>query len=131
MEAVESTVYRYLDTLAFVVGGPPVVAQQCVDVFEAAQIRVIRVGHPAAACERMPIAMPQMVVVIGTIRPDERDALTDRATAIGALLFDLDPALDQESLAMLLDRAAQAAIERGLSRDAPVTRSEDPSASGG
>jgi hypothetical protein len=122
---VESTVYRFLDTLAFIVGGPPDIAAKCSDVFENAQIRVNRVAHAAAACERLPIAMPQMVVVIGALRQDERDALVDRATAVGALLFDLDPELDTETLDMLLDRAAHAAIERGLSRDAPATRPED------
>jgi hypothetical protein len=58
------------------------------------------------------------VVVLGTLRADERDALADRATAVGALLMYVDPQLDQETLDELVSRAATAAIERKLQRDA-------------
>lgn len=85
--------------------------------FERARLRVVRVGHAAAACERLAIAMPQVVIVLGTLRADERDALADRATAVGALVMYVDPELDEETLQELVARAAQAAIERTLQRD--------------
>jgi hypothetical protein len=119
---VESTVYRHLDTVALVVGENADLAARCAEVFEAVQIRVVRVGHVAAACERLPIAMPQIVVVLGALGERDRADLVDRATAVGALMFDLDESLDAETLGTLLDRAANAAIERGLVRDQPVTR---------
>lgn len=61
--------------------------------------------------------MPQVVVVLGTLHADERDALADRATAVGALLMYVDPELDAETLSDLVARAAEAAIERKLLRD--------------
>ena len=74
----------------------------------------------------------KVVVVLGTLRPDEREALTDRATAVGALVMYVDPELDQETLDELVARAAQSAIERKLLRDEPAaagTASEPPGAS--
>jgi hypothetical protein len=44
--------------------------------------------------------------------------------------MQIDPDIDAETLETLLDRAAQAAVERGLPRDEPVTRREEtPSSS--
>ena len=93
------------------------VADRVASRFEEAHVKVVRVGHAAAACERLAVAMPQVVVVLGTLRADERDALADRATAVGALLMYVDPELDAETLEELVARAAQAAIERKILRD--------------
>jgi hypothetical protein len=102
---------------AMLVGPNGDVADKVTRGFEYARVRVVRVGHAAAACERLAVAMPQVVVVLGTLRADERDALTDRATAVGALVMYVDPELDDETLDELVARAAQAAIERKLVRD--------------
>ena len=93
------------------------VADRVASRFEEAHVKVVRVGHAAAACERLAVAMPQVVVVLGTLRADERDALADRATAVGALLMYVDPELDAETLEELVARAAHAAIERKILRD--------------
>ena len=114
---MESTVIRQVNMTAMLVGPNGAVADKVAASFEHAYIRVLRVGHAAAACERLAVAMPQVVVVLGTLRPDERDALADRATAVGALLMYVDPELDQETLDELVSRAATAAIERKLQRD--------------
>jgi NADP-dependent 3-hydroxy acid dehydrogenase YdfG len=119
---MDSTVYRHLDTVALVVGGSAALGDRCAAAFEQAAIRVVRVAHAAAACERLPIAMPQIVVVLGALEARDRADLLDRATAVGAIMFDLDESLDADTLDTLLDRAANAAIERGLVRDEPVTR---------
>lgn len=94
------------------------VADRVAARFAAARVRVVRIVHAVGACERMAVAMPQVVVVLGTLRPDEREALTDRATAVGALVMDIDPSLDQETLDNLVVRAAEATIERMMRRDA-------------
>src|ERR1700712_3964107 len=102
---------------AMLVGPNGSVADKVAHRFEEAHVKVVRVGHAAAACERLAVSMPQVVVVLGTLRPDERDAISDRATAVGALLMYFDPELDAETLQELVARAAQAAIERKLIRD--------------
>jgi hypothetical protein len=114
---VDSTIIRHVSMTAMLVGPNGEVAEKVASRFEEAHVKVVRVGHAAAACERLAVAMPQVVVVLGTLRADERDALSDRATAVGALLMYVDPELDAETLDELVARAAQAAIERKILRD--------------
>lgn len=102
---------------AMLVGPDGPAGDKVTEGFERARLRVTRVAHAAAACERMAIAMPQVVVVLGSLHADERDAVADRATAVGALVMYVDPELDAETLDELVARAAQAAIERKLQRD--------------
>lgn len=112
-----STIIRRVSMTAMLVGPNGSVAERVARRFEEAHLRVVRVGHAAAACERLAVAMPQVVVVLGTLREDEREALSDRVTAVGALLMYVDPELDAETLEGLVARAATAAIERKLLRD--------------
>lgn len=131
---MDSTIIRNVSMTAMLLGPNGEVADRVASRFEEAHLKVVRVGHAAAACERLAVTMPQVVVVLGTLRPDERDALVDRATAVGALLMYVDPELDAETLEELVTRAAQAAIERRISRDesaqsgTPRAESPDPSA---
>jgi hypothetical protein len=114
---VESTIIRIVHTSALLVGPNSPVADRVTEGFEQAAVRVLRVGHAAAACERLPVAMPQVVVVLGALHAEEREALADRATAVGALIMYVDPELDPETLEELVQRAASAAIERKIQRD--------------
>ena len=114
---MESTIIRQVSMTAMLVGPSGRVADDVAEYFALARVRVVRVVHAAAACERLAVSMPQVVVVLGTLRADERDALADRATAVGALLMYFDPELDAETLQDLVARAAQAAVERKLVRD--------------
>jgi hypothetical protein len=114
---VESTIIRQVSMTAMLVGPNGRVADEVAEYFALARLRVVRVVHAAAACERLAVSMPQVVIVLGTLRPDERDALADRVTAVGALLMYFDPELDAETLKDLVARAAQAAVERKLVRD--------------
>lgn len=114
---MDSTIIRNVSMTAMLVGPNGSVADKVAFRFEESHVKVVRVGHAAAACERLAVAMPQVVVVLGTLRADERDALSDRATAVGALLMYVDPELDAETLEELVARAATAAIERKLLRD--------------
>ena len=93
------------------------VADKVARRFEEAHVQVLRVDQVAAACERLAVAMPQVVVILNALRGDEREALFDRATAVGALLIHLDPRVDDATLEALVARAATAAIERKLLRD--------------
>jgi hypothetical protein len=85
--------------------------------FERARVLLTRVASAAAACERMAVTMPQVVVLLGSVTLEERDALNDRATAVGALVMYVDPELDDASMQELVERAARTAIERSLQRE--------------
>jgi hypothetical protein len=125
---VERTIVRMVTTTAMLVGPSGGASDKVAADFENARVHVVRVAHAAAACERLAVAMPQVIVVLGSLRPDERDALADRATAVGALLMYIDPELDHETLDDLVARAAQAAVERKLVRDesGPAGAVSDP-----
>jgi len=123
---VDSTVYRHLDTAALIVGPESDLAQRCKAQLELVQIRVVRVLDAMEACQQLASVMPQLVVVLGALDDDERAPLSDRTVAVGAITVQIDPDIDAETLETLLDRAAQAAIDRSLTRDEPLTRREDP-----
>jgi len=102
---------------AMVIGPEGRMADHVEARFEAAYVSVVRIYNAVSACEALAIAMPQVVLVLGSLRPDERDALADRATAVGALVMYVDPQLDLETVEELVSRAAQAAVERKILRD--------------
>ena len=117
VEIVESTVIRQVSMLVMLVAPKGPFAEDVALRFERARVLLTRVASAAAACERMAVAMPQVVVVLGAVTGEERDALNDRATAVGALVMYVDPALDEAALQSLVEGAARAAIERSLARE--------------
>lgn len=123
---MESTVYRHLDTCALIIGPEGAVAQRCKAHLEQVQIRVVRALDAAEAMQHVAEVMPALVVLLGEVADEERGPLSDRTLAVGAITVQIDPDIDLDTLETLLDRAAQAAVDRGLTRDEPVTRREDP-----
>ena len=102
---------------AMVIGAAGSTASRATTAFEAMRILVVRVADAPGACERIAVDMPQVVLVLHMLRTDEREALGDRATAVGALLVDVDPELDDASFEVLVERTVHAAIQRKLVRD--------------
>jgi hypothetical protein len=130
---VDSTVIRQVSMTVMLVAPKGAIADDVAARLELARVLLTRVASAAAACERMAVAMPQVVLVLGTITPEEREALGDRATAVGALVMYVDPELDESTMQELVERAARLAIERSLARekassDAPEAVTEPPSA---
>lgn len=117
VEDVESTVIRQVSMLVMLVAPRGPVADDIALRFERARVLLTRIASAAAACERMAVAMPQVVVVLGAITAEERDALNDRATAVGAMVMYVDPSLDETALQSLVEGAARVAIERSLARE--------------
>jgi hypothetical protein len=124
----DSTLYRALDTCVLFVGGTDSLAERSAESFEQVRIRVDRASDLAAALERLAVVMPQMILVLEPLRGTEREDLNERAKAVGALVLDVDPGLDDETRGEILERAAKAAFERGLIREEPATRRQDPEA---
>jgi hypothetical protein len=109
-------------------------ADDVTERFERARVLLTRVASAAAACERMAVAMPQVVVVLGNVTAEEHDALSDRATAVGALVMYVDPALEEAAMQEVVERAARVAIERSLLREQASSLTEtttQPPVSGG
>ena len=102
---------------ALLVGVAEPLATTCTDALGDGGLRVLKVGHVAAACERIPVTMPQLVVVASSIRQDELDMLADRCVAVGAevLKVPTDAAPGAALTAMLKD-AANMALIRSLRR---------------
>jgi len=123
---MESTVYRHLDTAALIIGPEGELAKKCKEQLETVQIRVARALDVTEACQLITQIMPQLVVVLGKLEDDERGPLSDRTLAVGAITVQIDPNIDEDTRETLIDRAAQAAVDRNLTRDEPVTRREDP-----
>lgn len=113
MASVDSTVVRNLSTTAVLVGEPAPV-QRVAAVFEAAYVRVVTAPSAGAAGNRLADVMPQVIVILGRLEPEERSELADRATAVGALVMYIDPELDAETLDEIVNRAVRTAVERRL-----------------
>jgi len=66
------------------VNGP--LAALLIEAMADSGLRVLKVGHAAAASERIPVIMPQLVILGGPIHAAELEMLTDRCVAVGAEL---------------------------------------------
>ena len=75
---------------------------------------MLRVGHVAAASERIPVVMPQLVLVSTTLRPDDLDTITDRCVAVGAEVVTIGPNENRVALAATLKAAAHTALVKAL-----------------
>ena len=90
-------------------------ATACSDALADGGLRVLRVGHIAAACERIPVVMPQLVVVPSTVGMEEAEMLADRCVAVGAEVLRIDPAGSPDAeLTRTLKDAANMALIRFL-----------------
>ncbi len=77
-------------------------------------LRVLRVGHVAAASERIPVTMPQLIVVSSLMRADEFETLNDRCVAVGAEVLKLDPDTSERTTAALIRTASRNALMKAL-----------------
>lgn len=83
-------------------------------------LKVLRVGHVAAACERIPVTMPQLVIVTRELSDEDRALLQDRSVAVGAELLTLAPAAAGTSLLDVVRDAAKTARARAFRNDRGV-----------
>jgi hypothetical protein len=81
-------------------------AGACITILDDAGFRVIRVKHVAPALERLPVIMPQLVIVPTNLRKEEDEPLADRCVAIGAEVLRLAPDVDVRALVALVTSAA-------------------------
>jgi hypothetical protein len=86
----------------------------CTDLLSQGGLRVLRVGHVAAASERIPVVMPLVVVTSTGLRPEDAELLADRCVAVGAEILKLDPQMNEEALRTLLKSTAREALVRAV-----------------
>lgn len=99
-----------------------------VTAFESRRIQTLRADDVAEACERIPIDMPHVVLAFVSTTDAEREALADRALAVGALVVHVAPGLDEDEMKPVLDDAVRAALElRARQEAAELAAAEVPS----
>jgi hypothetical protein len=105
------TTFRFQPTAAaMLVGLSESVASRC--AYALGTLRIIRVAHVAAACERMPVTLPRIVVVGEGLSDADANTLRERTIACGAELVVVNATLDDITLGAMLTDAAQAASKR-------------------
>jgi hypothetical protein len=95
---------------AMLVGLPEPLAARCAAAL--GDLRIIRVAHVAAACERMPITLPRLAVVVDGASENDLATIKERAIACGVELVIVAPNVDDGALAALLTNAAETAAKR-------------------
>jgi hypothetical protein len=108
------TIQRVATPTAILVGISDALAGMCVETLGDGGLRVLKVGHVAAASERIPIVMPQLVLVSTTLRPEDFDTINDRCVAVGADVIKVSPEEDRAELQLLLKTAANTALIKAL-----------------
>lgn len=112
----QQTLQRVASPTAILVSVPEPLATTVADLLADGGLKVLRVGHVAAACERIPVTMPQIVVISTTMRAEDADSIVDRCVAVGAEVLKLEPEIDAAALKKALKEASNMAIVRSLRR---------------
>jgi hypothetical protein len=106
------TMRRRVAAQAMLVALPPELAGVCTEVLGDTGYRVVAVAHVPAACERMPVMMPLVVVAEADLQEDVRRELADQAVAIGAAMLFFPRHAD----AAFVGSAVRMAARQGLAK---------------
>lgn len=98
LRAVETTTELFVEPSAFTVGIADDLLALCHEFLPPAGLKVHRVAHAHAACERMAVLLPRLIVVPAAMRSAELAMIEDRAAAVGAVVLHLDPSHGYELL---------------------------------
>jgi hypothetical protein len=109
-----ATIQRVATPTGILVGLSDEVTALCIDVLGDGGLRVLRVGHVAAASERIPVVMPQLVVISTTFRQEELDSIHERCVAVGAEVIRVPPDVDTMALRDALGAASTKAMVKML-----------------
>lgn len=107
----------YIEPHALVIGLPDEHVALCHEVMGDAGLRVdvLRSGLGigiAAACDKIPKSLPQMVVAAASLGPDALASIEDRAIAVGAVFLLLGDRPDYEAMSRQLETGVTLARER-------------------
>jgi hypothetical protein len=110
------TLRRNASPAALLVGLEDELGDKCAALLAAMGIKSLRAGHVAAACERLPVVMPQLVLVPAVLLPQDEELLADRAVAVGAEVVRMDAEV-VSTLEASLRAAGTRALARALEND--------------
>lgn len=108
------TIQRVATPTGILVGLADHLAALCTEALGDGGLRVLRVGHVAAASERIPVIMPRLVVISSTLRKEELEVLYDRCVAVGAEVIRIAPDAEEGALLRSLRAAANDALIKAL-----------------
>ena len=106
------TIQRKTTPTAMLVGLPDALGPTCATALTDGGLRVLRVGHVAAAAERIPVIMPQLVVIPAGMSRSDSDLLADGCVAVGAEVLTVEADADLVKLSARLKDAANMALVR-------------------
>lgn len=104
---METTTELFIEPCALVVGIPDDMLALCHEVLPPAGLTVHRVAHVPAACERIAVLLPRLVVVPAAMRSADLDMIEDRAAAVGAVVLHLDPSHGYDGIGAQLHLTVQ------------------------
>lgn len=108
----QTTLPRVHQTSAMLVALDPKLQESCSTILAMLGIRVFKVGHAVAACERIPVVMPKLVIASAALQKTDGKALEDRTIAVGAELLWLSPDGDERERNDRVREAGTAALDR-------------------
>lgn len=111
---MRGTLQRIPTPTAILVVLPDTLAETCDEVLGEAGVRVLRVGSVAAAAERIPVTMPQLVIVTTMMVAADLEVVNDRCVAVGAEILKLDPDTPPRATAALVRTGARNALIKAL-----------------
>ena len=106
---MNQTLRRRRVTAAMIVGLDAAVLSATSDLLTGLGYQVVKVGHVAAAAERLPVLMPILVVASAEMVAMERASLEDGAVAVGARVVWLPR--DASTVSALLSHTARQVLE--------------------
>lgn len=113
LDLVDSkTAQPFRAATAMLVEVAPDLIEPCTTLLTQHGYRVVSVGHIPAACERLAVVMPLLVVVDADALPQARDELRERAVAVGAQMVWLPKDAELAFLTSSLRIAAVSALEK-------------------
>jgi len=112
------TAQRFRAATAMLVQIAPAHVEASTKLLTSLGYRVVNVGHIPAACERMAVVMPLVVVGDADALATARDELRDRAVAVGAQMVWLPKDADLAFVTSAVRIAAVSALEK---HEPPVT----------
>lgn len=104
---MDTTTELYVEPSAILVDLSDELLALCHEYLPLGGLTVYRVGHAHAACERMAVLLPRLVVVPAAMRASDLDIIEDRAEAVGATVLHLDAAHGYELLGAQLHLTLQ------------------------
>ncbi|MDB5212836.1 MAG: hypothetical protein JWO86_763 [Myxococcaceae bacterium] len=104
---MDTTTELYIEPSAIAVGLSDEMLALCHEYLPPGGLIVKRVAHAHAACERIAVLLPRLVVVPAAMRSADLDMIEDRAAAVGAVVLHLDPDHGYELLGAQLHLTVQ------------------------